>query len=294
MQCRNVLTRLDALRTGELDKPEIAEVKQHLRSCPSCDESKDDVAALADVAKALVIHPPRTCREALRSELADRYERVEAGGETVFVAFSERGIRRIHRGSSDKDFVAQYRERFGRDLEPGTLPRRYRQDVEDALAGRGVKKPAVDWCQVTDFERQVLEVLTHIPRGEVRTYSWVARQAGRPGAVRAVGNICARNVIPFVVPCHRVVPTGGGIGQYAFGSKLKRTMLEREGVPLEELDDLAQRGIRFIGSRNTRIFCFPTCKDAMRIGAENRVDFHEAGEAAKKGFRPCQRCRPAA
>lgn len=146
MQCRNVLTRIDALRTGELDQPESAEVKRHLRTCPSCDESKDDVAALATVARALAVHPPRTCREALRSELADRYERVEAGGETVFVAFSDRGIRRIHRGSSESDFLAQYRERFGRDLEPGTLPRRYRKDVEDALAGRGVKKPAVDWC----------------------------------------------------------------------------------------------------------------------------------------------------
>jgi methylphosphotriester-DNA--protein-cysteine methyltransferase len=63
---------------------------------------------------------------------------------------------------------------------------------------------------------------------------------------------------------------------------------------VEELEEFARHGIRFLGSRNTRIFCFPTCRDARRIGEENRVPFHQAGEAASKGFRPCHRCLPAA
>jgi methylated-DNA-[protein]-cysteine S-methyltransferase len=294
MQCRTALTRLDALRTGELEAPESTAVNQHLRTCRSCDESLDDVAQLARAAKALTVTPPRTCRTALRSELADRYDRLDIDAETLWVAFSDRGMRMIHRGGSATEFETQYRKRFGRDLEPGTLPDRFRRHIEDALSGRGVKNPLVDLLEVSDFEREVLNILTRIPRGEVRTYTWVARQAGRPGAVRAVGNICARNAVPFVIPCHRVVPSGGGVGQYAFGSSAKRALLEHEGVAVDELDELARRGIRFIGSRNTRIFCVPTCRDAKRIGQENRVPFHEAGEAASKGFRPCQRCRPAA
>ena len=140
----------------------------------------------------------------------------------------------------------------------------------------------------------MLEILTKIPRGEVRTYTWVAQQAGRPKAVRAVGNICARNVVPFVVPCHRVVPAGGGVGNYAFGSPKKRDLLRREGVPVEELEELARKGVRYIGSRTTNIYCFPTCRDARRIREENRVAFRDEEDAARKGFRPCKRCQPLA
>ena len=63
------------------------------------------------------------------------------------------------------------------------------------------------------------------PRGEVRTYSWVAQQAGRPDAIRAVGNICARNVVPFVVPCHRVLAKSGGLCGYHWGLTRKQAIL---------------------------------------------------------------------
>jgi O-6-methylguanine DNA methyltransferase len=135
-------------------------------------------------------------------------------------------------------------------------------------------------------------VLPKIPRGEVRTYEWVARQVGRPRAVRAVGNILAKNVVPLVVPCHRVVPTSGGVGNYAFGSALKRELLQREGVDVDALEKLSKQGVRYVGSRTTKIVCFPTCKDAKRIREENRVPFRGAEQALEKGFRPCRRCQP--
>jgi len=69
----------------------------------------------------------------------------------------------------------------------------------------------------------------------------VARQAGRPRAVRAVANVIARNAVPYVVPCHRVVPSSGGVGNYIFGSATKRALLEREGVDVDQLDALAKR-----------------------------------------------------
>ena len=212
----------------------------------------------------------------------------------VWVAFTARGLTMIHAGGSEEEFRARYAERCGREVEPEALPEKLRTQVAAALAGEGVRKPAVDLYAATDFERDVLEILTRIPRGEVRTYSWVAQQAGRPSAIRAVGNICAKNVVPFVVPCHRVVPTIGGVGNYAFGERMKRKLLEREGVPVKELEELARQHIRFTGSKTTKIFCNPTCRDAKRTRDQNRVLFHDADEAYQKGYRPCKRCLPVA
>ena len=83
---------------------------------------------------------------------------------------------------------------------------------------------------LTTFQQKILRLLQTIPRGEVRTYAWLARKAGRPRAARAVGNVMAGNPVPWLLPCHRVVPSQGGVGNYAFGSKMKRDLLHREGA----------------------------------------------------------------
>ena len=278
------------MRTGELPEPDTSSVHQHLQTCKSCDQSTSDLDELARSIKGLVVAPPRS----LRSVMSDHFDVIDTGNEQILVAFSDRGLRMLHLGGSKEKFKKAYARRFGRELTPASLPERLRKQVIAALSGEGVNKPVVDFSETGEFERKVLETLTRIPAGEVRTYKWVAREAGRPKAIRAVGNICAHNVVPFVVPCHRVVPAGGGIGEYAFGSPIKRALLRREGVPVDELDDLARHRVRFIGSKTTGIYCFPTCKDARRIREENRVAFHDEHDASKKGFRPCTRCHPAA
>lgn len=81
------------------------------------------------------------------------------------------------------------------------------------------------------FRRAVLETLhREVHRGEVVTYGTLARQAGRPRAARAVGSACARNPVPIVVPCHRVVPGSGGVGSYGGGQERKRQLLALEGA----------------------------------------------------------------
>jgi methylated-DNA-[protein]-cysteine S-methyltransferase len=284
MRCRSVLTRVDAMRTGELEPEEQGVVHEHLRTCRSCDESVADLGSLAQSVKSLAALPPRSCRDAI----SDSYERV---GD-VWVAFTDDGLRMIQPGALD-DFRSAYSKRYCRSLKPGTLPAALRKQVSAALEGEGVSEPRVDWSdELTELEREVLSVLPRIPRGEVRTYEWVARQAGSPRAVRAVGTILAKNAVPIVVPCHRVVPSTGGTGNYALGSEKKRDLLRREGVNLDELDELARHGVRYVGSRTTKIVCFPTCKDAKRIREENRVPFRGAEQATEKGFRPCKRCQP--
>ena len=82
----------------------------------------------------------------------------------------------------------------------------------------------------TGFRREALEALaktTHA--GEVVTYKELAARAGRPRAIRAAASACATNPIPLVVPCHRVVPSTGGIGNYGGGVERKAALLELEG-----------------------------------------------------------------
>jgi methylated-DNA-[protein]-cysteine S-methyltransferase len=80
------------------------------------------------------------------------------------------------------------------------------------------------------FRRVVLEHLREVPRGETITYGALAARAGKPRAARAVGTACARNPVPIVVPCHRVLPGSGGIGNYGGGPERKRALLALEGV----------------------------------------------------------------
>ena len=290
MQCRSVLTRIDALRTGELPPIEETAVEKHLRTCRSCGESRSDVDGLADVVKSLAVVQPRSCRE----EIADSFDRVETDAGTVWVAFSNAGIRMITAEGSIDDLRSAYAKRYCRVLQPAPIPEALRRQVVAAVDGQVVERPRLDLDDENDLEHDVLRVLSRIPRGQVRTYAWVARQAGRPRAVRAVANVIARNIVPFVVPCHRVVPSAGGIGNYAFGSERKRELLAAEGVDVEELDRLAREHVRYIGSRTTRIFCFPTCRDARRIRQDNRVPFRDADDALESGYRPCRSCQPVA
>lgn len=280
MRCRPTLTRIDALRTGELPLPEKALVQEHLKKCKSCDDSVADLQSLADAVKSLRMTPPR--------RISDSYDRVE----NVWVAFSDRGLRMITARTLD-DLRSAYEKRYGRSLERGALPANMRRQVEAALTGKDVDYPVID-IDPSSLEEKVMQKLMEIPRGEVRTYSWLAAQIGKPKAIRAVASYVARNIVPFVVPCHRVVPAGGGVGNYAYGGSMKRDLLEREGVDVDALENLAKEGVRYIGSKTTKIFCFPTCRDARRIREDNRVPFHDADEARQEGFRPCKRCQPIA
>ena len=109
-------------------------------------------------------------------------------------------------------------------------------DLADALErvlvhGDTVGAP-VDLRGVAPFQMSVLTACATIPPGTVRPYVWIAETIGNPGSVRAVGPALARNPLPLVVPCHRVVRSDGSIGNYAFGSDMKRQILAREGAIL--------------------------------------------------------------
>lgn len=83
--------------------------------------------------------------------------------------------------------------------------------------------------RMTEFEKQVYEVVRTIPRGQVRSYSWVASMIGRPKAVRAVGNALNKNPFAPEVPCHRVIRSDGSLGGFALGRGKKMSLLKEEG-----------------------------------------------------------------
>jgi methylated-DNA-[protein]-cysteine S-methyltransferase len=88
----------------------------------------------------------------------------------------------------------------------------------------------LDWRLSHDFRRRVLRAIDRIPYGRTRSYTEVAASAGNPRAVRAAGSACGANPIPIVVPCHRVLRSGGALGGYGGGLPMKRALLELEGA----------------------------------------------------------------
>ena len=88
----------------------------------------------------------------------------------------------------------------------------------------------LDWRLSGGFRRRVLREINRIPYGQTRSYTEMARKAGNERAVRAAGTACGSNPIPLVVPCHRVLRTGGALGGYGGGLPMKQALLELEGV----------------------------------------------------------------
>ena len=82
--------------------------------------------------------------------------------------------------------------------------------------------------KMTPFARKVFKAVLSIPIGQVRTYKWVAKKSGKPGAYRAVGQILKNNPYPLIIPCHRVIKSNKELGGYMFGRKRKKIILDLE------------------------------------------------------------------
>jgi methylated-DNA-[protein]-cysteine S-methyltransferase len=102
------------------------------------------------------------------------------------------------------------------------------RQISDYLSGASKEFDVEVAIDGTEFRLDVLAAIRSIPYGEVRSYSQVAEMAGHPKAFRAVGTVCAENPVPIIIPCHRVVPSSGGIGSYSGGTALKRKLQNLE------------------------------------------------------------------
>ena len=99
--------------------------------------------------------------------------------------------------------------------------------------GSGREKEIELDLQGTKFQKQVWKALLHISKGSVKTYGDVANDIKRPKAMRAVGSAVGNNPVSLIIPCHRVLPMAGGVGNYGWGSVLKKEILKKENVLFE-------------------------------------------------------------
>lgn len=144
----------------------------------------------------------------------------------------------------------------GRRISGTAGPRARREEALEELARRGAIDPAdgseaaeaaevvrrwfegeavdvagrIELPDGTAFQRAVWQAMLEIPRGETRSYGWVAERIGRPGSARAVGQAVGANPLPLLVPCHRVVASDGGLGGFGGGLEMKEALLRLEGA----------------------------------------------------------------
>ena len=227
----------------------------------------------------------------IQTALADEYTTVDGPIGPLHVAFTPLGVSAVVPTEDESEFLKVHARTVGRPAyQNDMIPTRLAGFLTRALDTGKLGKLPLDLRQLTDFQRAVLEVTAHIPPGEVRPYGWVAKEMGNDGAVRAVGSALGRNPVPIVIPCHRVVKSDGAMGNYAFGPKMKRDLLVREGLESEMLEP---GSLRYTGSDTTKVFCYPTCRNARRIKSAHRIEFRSPRGAIAAGYRACRICRPA-
>lgn len=145
----------------------------------------------------------------------------------VRVAFPEEGLEHVL-----DDLAAALSPRV---LENPRMTDPVRRELDAYFeGGHHAFRAAIDWSLISGrFSRRVLEETARIPFGSVSTYGDVAGRAGSPRAARAAGNALHDNPVPIVVPCHRVVPSSGGIGKYGGNEWRKAYLLRLEGALAE-------------------------------------------------------------
>lgn len=152
----------------------------------------------------------------------------------LLVATTERGVCRVSFQQEDEGAVLdELAGKLGaRVVRSASATKRVRDALASYLEGDEVNLdfPVDLTLTPSKFRRTVLEHLQRVERGRVVTYGQLALQSGTPRAARAVGTACATNPVPVIVPCHRVLPSSGGVGNYGGGPERKRFLLELEGV----------------------------------------------------------------
>ena len=224
------------------------------------------------------------------------YSGIDTPMGMLWLAYAGETVRCTDLAVPEELFRRQCAQRFRQEPQrDGSPPGRIRRAIDRYLEKGGPYSGPVDLSGLPEFHQRVLRQAMKIRRGEVRPYGWLAREVGAPGAARAVGTAMARNPIPILIPCHRVVRTDYHIGEYGCGGpEKKKAILDLEGVDVQGLERLATRGVRFQGARSTRIFCLPGCYTGRRMRPESHVQFTSEAEARAAGFRPCKVCRPVA
>lgn len=147
------------------------------------------------------------------------------------VAIGPRGVTDLLIRADLKTFLERVRSRSG--AAPAFDPARFTllgSELDRYFRGELVAFSAKLDLSGSPFEQRVWQAILDIPRGQTRSYAWVAQRAGSPGGARAAGGATGRNPVPIICPCHRVVKADGSIGGYTGGLDIKKRLLLIEGA----------------------------------------------------------------
>jgi methylated-DNA-[protein]-cysteine S-methyltransferase len=192
----------------------------------------DIETTLRDSAAKLEAPPPGTIAERAAAEglLDVAYASVDSPLGPLVVAATQRGLARVSYGDEDAVLLELAAKLSPRILEsPARLDVARRELAEYFEGKRQTFDLPLDWSLTRGFASKVLRQTARIPFGQTSTYAEVAGRAGSPRAVRAAGNALGANPMPVVVPCHRVLRTGGALGGYTGGIERKQFLLGLEG-----------------------------------------------------------------
>ena len=170
-----------------------------------------------------------------RSGLIDvAFERHDSPLGVIIVGATRDGLVRVGLPAQDENAVL---EQLAERISPRVLHAsrdsltQTRRELDEYFGGsRQTFGVPLDWRLSSGFRREVLRATAEIPYGSTASYRDVAARAGSPNAVRAAGTALATNPLPIVVPCHRVLRTGGGLGGYGGGPQAKAALLHLEGA----------------------------------------------------------------
>ncbi|MFJ7153198.1 MGMT family protein [Streptomyces sp. NPDC100445] len=261
------------------------------REVPRPDADRSGLAGLATEPPAdFAVRVLR--RTGVPRDVYDTYVRLDTAVGGLFVAASPEAVTGAALdtgGLTATVFEELHRARTRRSAVRSARPF---PGVTTALRTGRARRLPIDLSPLDPVDRAVLEAVRAVPAGQLRPVGWLARDAAV--ARELVLGALARNPAAVLIPCHRVTYDNGTPCDAGHLPEVGDALRAAEGIDLLRVAELRRRGVVFLGSDTTRIYCHPTCAHARRITPPHQVPFRTAREAGRAGYRACRSCRPVA
>lgn len=307
--CEVIEPDLVAAATGEAGSATTRRVQEHVGRCESCRDDFTRYRLIEGEVTAMRSHllaapHAASARERLESRLADLRSRLV--GYRIFsspfgpllIAQSEQGVLLVEYLGRGASLRSSRLARVGgvETLEDGDEVEAFYRELTEYLEGRRqeLRWPLDLRLVRSDFHRAVLQATAAIPYGAVISYSGLAREVGRPDAVRAAAQALRWNPLPIVIPCHRVIGVSGALTGYAGGATTyKEKLLSVEGVPTlrARRDAQVRRDAMYVRAPGETEYCLPTCASIDPFPRGGLL-FASRERAEAVGLAPCTSCRP--
>jgi len=305
--CVAIEPDLIAAASGEAVPSAASRVESHIAGCATCRNDyahyRAVEAVVGDLRSTLPAADAEDARRRLIERLADlrsrlvRYRVEPSPLGPILIAVTEHGVSLVeYLGRGGAAGSRLFREAGVEAEEGGADLDQFHRELREFIEGQ---RRQLDWSldlrsARSDFQRQVMNATVAVPYGAVASYAGIARELGRPSAVRAVAQALRHNPLPIVVPCHRIIGSTGKLVGYA-GNRvaLKERLLGVEGVPVNARAASVERGAMYHYDPNPdHQYCLPTCGSILRRPLGQIRLFAHREQAGAWGLEPCLDCRP--